>query len=307
MAGAVGDGEEEAAAASRQSLFSGIADRYDLLNDALSLGQHRVWKTYAVYRAIGGLGGTIEAGVADVRVLDMCCGSGDMALIAATVLGSRGRVTGLDFSADLLEIARGKEAAENAAGNPMVAFVLNNRNPVRWVEGDALDVVRREGGPEGDGGGARLERGHFDVVTMGYGLRNLVSVPRAMDEMFALLRPGGRAAVLDFNNVQPGGGEGGGGLDALGNLAKKVRRRLSRFSSPRARVHRRVRRRGGATVVHGAGRCARRPGGRLGARSRTGAARQPPHRRDAVGVNTTRASGLPGCAGERLEPGGSFS
>lgn len=225
MAGVVGDGEEGVVADSRRSLFSGIADRYDLLNDALSLGQHRVWKTYAVYKAINGLRelNTVE----DVHVLDMCCGSGDIALIAATALGSRGRVTGLDFSAELLEIARRKEAFENSEnGNAMVAFVLNNRNPVHWVEGDALNVVAQEaeGGARdaGDASCAFFERESFDVVTVGYGLRNLVSVHKAMEEIYALLRPGGRAAILDFNNIQDAD-ENRSSLSVLSNYAKKVR------------------------------------------------------------------------------------
>jgi demethylmenaquinone methyltransferase/2-methoxy-6-polyprenyl-1,4-benzoquinol methylase len=97
------------------------------------------------------------------EVLDACCGSGDLALAA---LDAGGRVTGLDFSRPMLERARSK-APE-----------------VDWVEGDALALPF--------GGGS------FDVVTIGFGLRNLVDAAGGLNELGRVLRPGGRLAVLEL-------------------------------------------------------------------------------------------------------------
>ena len=160
-------GEDTGGAPERQALFNDIAGQYDLLNDVLSAGQHRVWKQMAVRWSRVGAGGD---------ALDVCCGSGDLALALAAAVGPSGSVTGLDFAVEQLRVASRKQAASGAA----------SRTPMRWVEGDALQL------PFADGA--------FDAVTIGYGLRNVVDIPRCLREARRVLRPRGALVVLDFNN-----------------------------------------------------------------------------------------------------------
>jgi ubiquinone/menaquinone biosynthesis methyltransferase len=159
-------------AAAREELFSAISPVYDELNDVLSLGLHRVWKRMAV-RWSGAAPGC--------AALDVCCGSGDLALALAEAAGPRGRVEALDFSAAMLADAARREARARAGGAaPRLA-------PVAWTRGDALAL------PYADCA--------FDAATVGYGLRNVADIPRALAELRRVLRPGGRVAVLDFNNA----------------------------------------------------------------------------------------------------------
>jgi demethylmenaquinone methyltransferase / 2-methoxy-6-polyprenyl-1,4-benzoquinol methylase len=134
-------------------MFDRIAPVYDAMNRLMTGGLDRRWRR--------------ETATAVVRpgdrVLDVCCGTGDLALAAAEVGGT---VTGLDFSEPMLERARGKEPA------------------LEWVSGDALAL------PFADGS--------FDAVTIGFGLRNLVSAERGLAEMRRVLGPGGRIAILEI-------------------------------------------------------------------------------------------------------------
>jgi len=153
----------EQRAAKVHDLFAAIAPRYDLINDLQSLGLHRWWKRRVVQLA--------EAGTA-TEVLDLCCGTGDLALAFAR----RGaRVTGLDFSEPMLAVARQRSGR---------ARVASPERSVRWMRGDALQLP--------------FPDASFDVVTIAYGLRNLASYERGIAEMGRVLRPGGRALVLDF-------------------------------------------------------------------------------------------------------------
>lgn len=145
----------------RQKLFNTISPVYDELNDRFSFGLHRVWKRMAVKWSKARRGD---------RVLDSCCGSGDIARIAADVVGKEGQVVGLDFSQDMLEDARRR----------------NRDSRIDWVQGDALEY------PYADG--------YFDAATMGYGLRNVSDIPRALRELHRVLKKGGCVAILDFNN-----------------------------------------------------------------------------------------------------------
>ncbi len=145
-------------------LFDAIALRYDLINDLQSLGMHRRWKRRFVELA----------GVRPrERALDLCCGTGDIALALA---GQGAEVIGLDFSAPMLAVAhsrsRGSAPAAGTAPNP------------QFLRGNALMI------PFGDD--------TFDVVTIAYGLRNLASFEQGLREMWRVARPGGRILVLDF-------------------------------------------------------------------------------------------------------------
>ncbi|KAK2636534.1 hypothetical protein Ddye_031326 [Dipteronia dyeriana] len=155
----------------RQALFNRIAPVYDNLNDVLSMGQHRIWKRMAV---------TWSGVKSGDNVLDLCCGSGDLAFLLSEKVWPAGKVTGLDFSEDQLSMASSRQ--------DLLSKVCY-RN-IEWVEGDALDL------PFSDC--------FFDGITMGYGLRNVVDRRKALQEMFRVLKPGSRISVLDFNkSTQP--------------------------------------------------------------------------------------------------------
>lgn len=151
--------------AEKQRLFDTISDDYDQLNDQLSLGQHRVWKRMAVAWSGARPGDS---------ALDVCCGSGDLALLLAAAVGRTGTVVGLDFARDML-----LRAEQRSATAPTSAC------RVRWQQGDALDLP--------------FDAESFDAITMGYGLRNVADPITALREARRVLRPTGRAVFLDFN------------------------------------------------------------------------------------------------------------
>jgi len=153
-----------------RELFERIAPRYDQLNDLLSLGLHRLWKRQAVawLRPQPGQ-----------RLVDLCCGTGDLALVLAEKVRPKGRVLGLDSAHAPLEVARSR-----AAARPWL--------PLEWQCGDALDTGLADGSQDG--------------AVMAYGLRNLADPVVALRELHRLLRPGARAAVLDFNRPDPAAG-----------------------------------------------------------------------------------------------------
>ena len=154
-----------------REMFSRLAQRYDLVNDVMSFGMHRLWKRQAVRLALSGVSPT-------ARVLDLCCGSGDLCFLAEE-LGARD-VVGADFTLPMLEVAR-RRREKNRRGRP--GREGGRRGP-RFVEADALRL------PFADGA--------FDVLTIGYGLRNVADIPAALAEMRRVLAPGGRAVILDF-------------------------------------------------------------------------------------------------------------
>jgi len=135
-------------------LFRTIARRYDVLNDLMSAGLHRLWK-----RRLVKLAGQPR------DVLDLCCGTGDIALRLP------GRVIGADFTAEMLQVAQTRRASA-----------------VGWVRADALQLP--------------FPADAFDVVTVGYGLRNLADLPRGLREIHRVLRPGGRLLTLDFGKPE---------------------------------------------------------------------------------------------------------
>jgi demethylphylloquinol methyltransferase len=154
-------------AAEIQALFNRIAPVYDQLNGWLSLGMHWVWKQMAV-RWSGAQPGDC--------CLDLCCGSGDLALLLAQAVGPTGQVTGLDFAAAQLATAQARAQMRAIA------------TPISWQQGDALAL------PFADHS--------FDAATMGYGLRNVVDIPQALKELQRVLKPGAKAAILDFNRPE---------------------------------------------------------------------------------------------------------
>lgn len=153
-----------------QTIFNRIAPVYDQLNDWLSLGQHRIWKQMAVKWS--------QAKPGD-NCIDLCCGSGDLALRLARQVGSVGHVYGVDFSSELLAIAHSR--SQQQYPHP----------PISWLEADVLDLP--------------FEDNYFDAATMGYGLRNVTDIPRSLKELHRVLKNSAKAAILDFhrpNNSQ---------------------------------------------------------------------------------------------------------
>ena len=160
----------EPRAAKVNDLFAAIARRYDLLNDLQSFGLHRRWK-----RRVAAL----AAAAPGARALDLCCGTGDIAF----ALARRGaQTTGLDFSEKMLEVAESKkQKTENRKQEKIPQSAI--RNP-QFMQGDAQQIP--------------FPDNSFDIVTVGYGLRNLAGWERGLDEMFRVARPGARLIVLDF-------------------------------------------------------------------------------------------------------------
>jgi demethylmenaquinone methyltransferase/2-methoxy-6-polyprenyl-1,4-benzoquinol methylase len=140
-------------------LFSTIADRYDLITIVLSYGQDRRWKRRVVELS--------EAGSRS-RVLDLACGTGDIALAIA---GRGASVVGLDITHRMVQIARAKASRTQATA--------------RFVTGDMMALPFRDA--------------EFDVVTTGYGIRNVPEIAQAIAEMRRVLKPGGVLLSLDFN------------------------------------------------------------------------------------------------------------
>jgi demethylphylloquinol methyltransferase len=155
-----------------RQLFDRIAPMYDRLNDVLSLGQHRVWKKMAIAWAVPEVGNTF---------LDLCCGSGDVAIawarIAAKRNGSTGRVFGVDFSESQLAIARKRTEA------------LPHLQPyLTWQQGDALNL--------------EFADCTFDGATISYGLRNVLDIPKCLSELYRVLKPKAIVSILDFHRPQ---------------------------------------------------------------------------------------------------------
>ena len=147
-----------------RGVFDSVATRYDLMNDLMSLGIHRLWKRFAVQLT------GVRAGQ---HVLDLASGTGDLAARLAGLAGPDGLVVMSDINAAMLARGRDRMLDEGRAGN------------VRYAQVDA------EALPFPDGS--------FDCVTIGFGLRNVTRKECALAEMHRVLRPGGRALVLEFS------------------------------------------------------------------------------------------------------------
>jgi demethylmenaquinone methyltransferase/2-methoxy-6-polyprenyl-1,4-benzoquinol methylase len=139
-------------------MFDRIAPVYDVMNRLMTAGLDQRWRRW-----------TAEAAVRPGdRVLDACCGTGDLAVAAQT---AGGRVTGLDFSERMLERARRKSSS------------------IEWVRGDLLELP--------------FEAETFDSATVGFGVRNVADLERALGELGRVVRPAGRLAILEI--TQPRG------------------------------------------------------------------------------------------------------
>ena len=148
-------------------MFDRIAHRYDLVNTVLSGGTDAGWRRRAARETRLRPGGS---------ALDVACGSGKLTAEVARIAGHGGHAVGLDFSAQMLEIARREHPG------------------IEFIEGDALDLP--------------FDDATFDATTIAFGLRNLADPVRGLREMLRVIRPGGHAVVLEF--VRPPHGPVGG-------------------------------------------------------------------------------------------------
>ncbi len=150
-----------------RQVFDSVATRYDLMNDLMSMGIHRLWKRFAVELA------GIRRGQ---KVLDLASGTGDLAARFAGLVGPDGLVVMTDINAAMLEQGRGRMADRGLVGN------------VKYTQVNAESIP--------------FPDNHFDCVTIGFGLRNVTDKQRALNEMFRVLKPGGRALVLEFSHAR---------------------------------------------------------------------------------------------------------
>ncbi|TVQ89781.1 MAG: bifunctional demethylmenaquinone methyltransferase/2-methoxy-6-polyprenyl-1,4-benzoquinol methylase UbiE [Chromatiaceae bacterium] len=148
-----------------RAVFDSVATRYDLMNDLMSLGIHRLWKRR-----------TIElAGVRrGQRVLDLAAGTGDLAERFASIVGPDGAVIMSDINEAMLGQGRSRLVSAGVIGN--LDYVLANAERLPFADHS------------------------FDCVSIGFGLRNVTHKQYALNEMFRVLRPGGRALVLEFSH-----------------------------------------------------------------------------------------------------------
>ena len=151
-----------------REVFDSVADSYDLMNDLMSLGVHRIWKRDFAANSGVGLGD---------RVLDLAGGTGDIATLLSKRVGANGRVVLSDINEAMLNVGRQRLEDQGIVGN--VSYAIANAEHLPF------------------------DSGEFDVVTIAFGLRNVTDKSAALHEMYRVLRPGGKALILEFSKVQP--------------------------------------------------------------------------------------------------------
>lgn len=149
-----------------RGVFDSVANKYDVMNDVMSLGIHRLWKRFTLERS------GVRRGQ---RVLDIASGTGDLAARFARMVGPEGEVVVSDINASMLEQGRRRLLDQGVAGN------------VEYVQADAERLP--------------FPDNHFDCVSIAFGLRNVTDKDAALREMYRVLRPAGRVLILEFSQV----------------------------------------------------------------------------------------------------------
>ena len=147
-----------------KNVFDSVAGNYDIMNDLMSAGLHRLWKRYAVDQAAVKSGQT---------VLDLAGGTGDLTRDFSRRAGTRGHVVLADINASMLRHGRRRLIDDGISGNVSIA----------QVDAQNLPFSERS----------------FDCVTMAFGLRNVTDKDAALHSMFRVLKPGGKAIILEFS------------------------------------------------------------------------------------------------------------
>ena len=144
--------------------FNRVAQKYDFMNSLLSFGIHHVWKRKAV---------RLLALKHDDWVLDVCGGTGDLARLAASRIGPKGKVVIYDINRAMMAVGRQK-----VAGSPLSESIF-------WMQGNAEDVTFADNS--------------FDAAMVGFGIRNLTHMKKGFQEMHRILKPGGKFLCLEFS------------------------------------------------------------------------------------------------------------
>ena len=148
-----------------EEMFNSISSKYDFLNDIFSFGLHRFWKR----KLLNILNPTFGE-----KWIDLCCGTGDMSILLAKYMKSSENITGLDSASQALFVA--KERSKE------------NYSSIKWIHSDAMQT--------------NLPSHQFDGLLMAYGLRNISSAQAGLREAYRILKPGGRAGILDFRSFK---------------------------------------------------------------------------------------------------------
>lgn len=146
-------------------VFSSVANRYDVMNDLMSFGLHRLWKRFAIELC------HVRAGQ---RILDLAGGTGDLARQLAALTGAEGQVVLGDINREMLSVGRERLLNEGV----LVNFAQMNAECLPFPDNS------------------------FDLITIAFGLRNVTDKDAALSSMYRILKPGGRLLVLEFSHVQ---------------------------------------------------------------------------------------------------------
>ena len=149
-----------------QGVFDAVADKYDLMNDLMSLGTHRFWKRFVVSKT------RLREGDS---AIDVCGGTADIAILMAKLTGEQGKVVVYDINRSMLEAGRDKGIDEG--------FIKN----IDYVQGNAEDIS--------------FPDNVFQAATVGFGIRNVTRLKKAFKEMVRVVKPGGRVLCLEFSHV----------------------------------------------------------------------------------------------------------
>jgi len=151
-----------------KDVFDSVADNYDLMNDVMSFGVHRLWKQQTI--ALSG----VRPGM---TILDLAGGTGDLTLALAKKVGNKGTVVLADINESMLRV--GRDRLIDAGVGAQVKFNVANAEALSFPDN------------------------HFDIVTIAFGLRNVTDKDQALTEIYRVLKPGGQALILEFSKVHP--------------------------------------------------------------------------------------------------------
>jgi demethylmenaquinone methyltransferase/2-methoxy-6-polyprenyl-1,4-benzoquinol methylase len=147
-----------------REVFRSVAPKYDLMNDVMSFGLHRLWKRFTIQQA-------------QVRpghfILDVASGTGDLAKAFAKLVGPQGKVVMTDINEAMLSVGRDRLIDEGVIGN------------IEWLQADAENLP--------------FAANYFDCITIAFGLRNVTHKEKALQSMYRVLKPGGKLLILEFS------------------------------------------------------------------------------------------------------------